>query len=29
MTPVRRPMECLELDHVVLRVNDQAASQRF
>jgi len=22
-------MECLELDHVVLRVRDQAASQRF
>jgi glyoxylase I family protein len=24
-----RPLECLELDHVVLRVRDQAASQRF
>jgi glyoxylase I family protein len=24
-----RPFECLELDHVVLRVRDQAASQRF
>jgi len=27
--PARRPLECLELDHVVLRVRDQAASQRF
>ncbi|HEV8309822.1 MAG TPA: VOC family protein [Methylomirabilota bacterium] len=24
-----RPLECLELDHVVLRVRDQAVSQRF
>ena len=24
-----RPLECLELDHVVLRVRDQATSQRF
>ncbi len=29
MSGPRRPMECLELDHVVLRVRDQAASQRF
>ena len=28
-TPPRRPLECVELDHVVLRVRDQAASQRF
>jgi glyoxylase I family protein len=27
--PSPRPLECLELDHVVLRVRDQAASQRF
>lgn len=27
--PARPPMECLELDHVVLRVRDQAVSQRF
>jgi len=27
--PAPRPFECLELDHVVLRVRDQAASQRF
>jgi len=27
--PARPPLECLELDHVVLRVRDQAASQRF
>ena len=27
--PAPRPIECLELDHVVLRVRDQAASQRF
>jgi glyoxylase I family protein len=27
--PMPRPLECLELDHVVLRVRDQAASQRF
>ncbi len=25
----RPPLECLELDHVVLRVRDQAASRRF
>jgi len=25
----QRPLECLELDHVVLRVRDQAVSQRF
>ena len=25
----RPPLEVLELDHVVLRVRDQAASQRF
>jgi glyoxylase I family protein len=25
----RPPIECLELDHVVLRVRDQAASRRF
>jgi catechol 2,3-dioxygenase-like lactoylglutathione lyase family enzyme len=24
-----RPLQCVELDHVVLRVRDQAASQRF
>jgi len=30
MTPAQRPaVEILELDHVVLRVRDQAASQRF
>jgi glyoxylase I family protein len=31
MTPpaTPRPFECLELDHVVLRVRDQPASQRF
>jgi len=29
MTAPRPPLECLELDHVVLRVRDQAASQRF
>ena len=28
-TSPRPPLECLELDHVVLRVRDQAASQRF
>ena len=28
-SPGPRPLECLELDHVVLRVRDQAASQRF
>lgn len=28
-TPSCRPLELLELDHVVLRVRDQAASQRF
>ncbi|MBI3457279.1 MAG: VOC family protein [Candidatus Rokubacteria bacterium] len=27
--PPPAPLECLELDHVVLRVRDQAASQRF
>ncbi len=27
--PGRPPFECVELDHVVLRVRDQAASQRF
>jgi len=27
--PASRPLECLELDHVVLRVGDQAASERF
>jgi glyoxylase I family protein len=27
--PDRPPLEVLELDHVVLRVRDQAASQRF
>lgn len=27
--PARPPMEVLELDHVVLRVRDQAASQQF
>jgi len=29
MTAPRPPMECLELDHVVLRVRDQAVSRRF
>jgi glyoxylase I family protein len=27
--PAPRPLECLELDHVVLRVRDQEVSRRF